>query len=78
MSIMENVNNNDPQNLNEKDLINNEENHAQELNPNEIGGIGPDGKPLPKIHPHLHNTGKYKMYDNHSVSDDIPKTKTGI
>ena len=35
-------------------------------------------RPLPKIHPHLHPHGKYKMFSNHSSSNDIPKTSTGI
>ena len=37
-----------------------------------------DTKPLPKIHPNLHPHGRYKMFSNHSSSNDIPGTTTGI
>ena len=75
---MENVNKNDPSLVGENQNANSNEDRVDNLDSNEIGGVGPDGKPLPKIHPHLHNTVKHKMFGNHSVSDDIPKTKTGL
>lgn len=52
--------------------------NAADAAADEVGGFDAEGNPLPKIHPNIHGTGKYKMFSNHSSANDMPGTKTGI